>query len=161
MRGPLILNGPAQWELPVRSYKHWFDGLAMLHRFEIGAGPVHYRSRFLRSEDARKSHAAGRPEFGGYDTPAAGGLLSRLLHLANPRRSDNGCVVPFRAHGEWFALTASRAVIRECAWRAHPPRFLLSGESYSKHFDWLPQGGPGCIRSVCPTARCGPGTHRR
>ena len=40
-----------------------------------------------------------------------------------------------------FAVTARRAVIWECAWRAHPLRFLFSGESYAKHFDWLPEGG--------------------
>ncbi len=225
--GSYLLNGPAQWDLPKRSYAHWFDGLAMLHGFRIQAGQVRYRNRFLRSQDWRDSHAAGRPELGGYDTPASGGLLSRVLHIFNPRRTDNGCVVVMNHGGQWFALTetdrvmrfdgdtletqgeltwteggklpllaphpcidaggrwwnvgvslgrecayvlfsadtqgrrdvkaripvkragylhafaltATHAVIWECAWRAHPLRFLFAGESYAAHFDWMPDGG--------------------
>jgi beta,beta-carotene 9',10'-dioxygenase len=227
LAGTYMLNGPAQWDLPKRSYAHWFDGLAMLHGFRIQAGSVRYRSRFLRSEDWRESHAAGRPELGGYDTPVSGGLLSRIVHVFNPRRTDNGCVVVMCQDGQWFALTesdrvtrfdgetletqgelswteggklpllathpcidaqgrwwnvgvslgrsceyvlfssdvqgrrdvkaripvqragylhafaltATHAVIWECAWRAHPLRFLFAGESYAQHFDWMPEGG--------------------
>jgi torulene dioxygenase len=25
---------------------HWFDGLSLLHRFEVSEGKVHYRNRF-------------------------------------------------------------------------------------------------------------------
>ena len=227
LSGSYLLTGPAQWDLPKRSYRHWFDGLALLHRFQIRDGKVRYHSRFLESQDWRDSHAKGRPELGGFDTPVSGGLLSRLIHLFNPRRSDNGCVVLSRCDGQWlaltesdrmtrvsgedlatqgefiwadrtklplmaahpcvdatgrwwnvglilgptcqyvlfscdrsgqrtikaripvkragylhsFAMTATRAVIWECAWRAHPLRFLLSGESYARHFDWLPAEG--------------------
>jgi len=227
LTGTYLLNGPAQWDLPKQSYRHWFDGLAMLHGFRIGGGRVRYQSRFLQSQDWRESHAKGRPELGGFDTIVAGGLVSRLIHIMNPRRSDNGCVVLSRCDGQWlavtesdrvtrfdveslttqgeltwtdgakqplmsahpcvdasgcwwnvgavlgptcqyvlfttdrtgrrnikaripvkrvgylhaFAMTPTRAVIWECAWRAHPLRFLLAGESYSRHFDWLPEGG--------------------
>ncbi len=227
LEGTYLLNGPAQWELPKRSYRHWFDGLALLHSFRIRGGRVRYQNRFLQSQDWRESHAKGRPELGGFDTIVSGGLLSRLIHMFNPRRSDNGCVVLSRCDGQWlaltesdrvthfdveslatqgelawtdgskqplmsahpcidaagrwwnvgailgptcqyvlftcdrsgrrevkaripvkrsgylhaFAMTATRAVIWECAWRAHPLRFLLAGESYARHFDWLPAGG--------------------
>lgn len=227
LAGTYLLNGPAQWDLPKASYAHWFDGLAMLHGFCIRAGRVRYHSRFLRSQDWRESHAAGRPELGGYDTPVSGGLLSRIVHVFNPRRTDNGCVVVMHQGGQWFALTesdrvlrfdgetldtqgelawteggtlplmathpcidatgrwwnvgvslgreceyvlfssdtqgrrgvlaripvkragylhafaltATHAVIWECAWRAHPLRFLFAGESYARHFDWMPEGG--------------------
>lgn len=227
LNGTYVLNGPALWDLPKASYRHWFDGLAMLHGFRIANGTVRYRSRFLQSEDRAKTLAAGRPDLGGYDTPPAGTLLRRLLHIFNPLRTDNACVVPLHVHGQWFALTesdrvmlfdgetletlgelewtnggklpllathpcvdasgrwwnvgvgfgrnceyvlfssdaqgvrdvkaripvkrpgylhafaltATHAVIWECAWRAHPLRFLFAGESYAAHFDWLPQDG--------------------
>lgn len=32
------------------SYNHWFDGMAMLHRFHINQGQVTYMSRFLKSD---------------------------------------------------------------------------------------------------------------
>lgn len=227
LRGSLLLNGPAIWDLPRARYAHWFDGLALLHRLHFGAGGVRYHSRFLDSEDARLSRARGRPELGGYDTPVAGGLLSRILHVFNPRRTDNGAVVLSHCDGQWlahtesdrvlridattlatqgelrwadplklplmaahpctdlagrwwnvgvafgrrceyvlvqadrrgvrevkaripterpgylhaFALSARHAVIWECAWRAHPLRFLFAGESYARHFDWMPEKG--------------------
>ncbi len=227
LRGSLLLNGPAIWDLPQRGYAHWFDGLALLHRVHFGGDRVRYHSRFLDSEDARLSRERGRPELGGYDTPVSGGLLSRLLHVMNPRRTDNGCVVLSRCDGQWLALTESdralrfdpeslatqgelhwtdtqklplmaahpcvdaqgrwwnvgvrfgrsceyvlfsadasgrrdvraripvarpgylhafalagrHAVIWECAWRAHPLRFLFAGESYARHFDWMPELG--------------------
>lgn len=31
-------------------YTHWFDGMAMMHRFHICEGNVTYSSRFLRSD---------------------------------------------------------------------------------------------------------------
>jgi carotenoid cleavage dioxygenase-like enzyme len=53
-----------------------------------------------------------RPELGGYGTKVVGGLLSRLWHIANPRRSDNGCVVMSRCDAQWLALTESDRVTR-------------------------------------------------
>lgn len=228
LRGSLLLNGPAVWDLPQHGYRHWFDGLALLHRVQFpGDGGARYHSRFLDTEDARLSRQRGRPELGGYGTKVAGGLWSRLIHLANPRRTDNGCVVISRCDGQWLALTESdrvtrfdpqtlatlgewrwadqlklplmaahpcvdargrwwnvgirlgrtceyvlvsvdrravrevkariavpragylhafamsarHAVIWECAWRAHPLRFLFAGEPYAEHFDWMPQQG--------------------
>ena len=228
LKGSLLLNGPAVWELERGRYAHWFDGLALLHRLRFGGdGRVRYHSRFLDSEDARLSRLRGRSELGGFDTPASGGLLSRLWHLSNPRRTDNTAVVMSECDGQWlaltesdrvqrfdpetlatlgelhwadklklplmaahpctdarggwwnvgiqfgreceyvlvqcdrsgerrvkaripikrpgylhaFALTATHAVIWDCAWRAHPLRFLFSGESYARHFDWMPEGG--------------------
>ncbi|MFM8348101.1 MAG: carotenoid oxygenase family protein, partial [Bacteroidota bacterium] len=46
LQGTLLRNGPGMVELdkPVR---HWFDGLAMLHRFAIHNGQVSYLSRYL------------------------------------------------------------------------------------------------------------------
>ena len=61
LRGSLLLNGPALWELPKGRYAHWFDGLAMLHRLRFdGAVPPVYRSRFARSQSFDLAQAAGR-----------------------------------------------------------------------------------------------------
>lgn len=35
---------------PFLRYTHWFDGMAMMHRFHICEGNVTYSSRFLRSD---------------------------------------------------------------------------------------------------------------
>lgn len=49
------------------SYNHWFDGMAMLHRFQISQGQVTYMSRFLNSDAYQKNSEQNRivmSEFG-------------------------------------------------------------------------------------------------
>ena len=33
LEGALLRTGPSKFEVGARTYNHWFDGLAMLHRF--------------------------------------------------------------------------------------------------------------------------------
>ncbi len=33
LSGTLVRNGPAKFEVGAQSFRHWFDGLSMLHRF--------------------------------------------------------------------------------------------------------------------------------
>lgn len=48
-------------------YTHWFDGMAMMHRFHICEGNVTYSSRFLRSDSYVRNSEKNRivvSEFG-------------------------------------------------------------------------------------------------
>jgi len=110
LRGSLLLNGPALWELERGRYAHWFDGLAMLHRLRIADGRAVYRNRFLESEDYRRSTAARRPAFGGFDTPDPTPILQRLRHLGAPPMTDNGAVVMSRIGERWIAQTETPVV---------------------------------------------------
>ena len=38
LQGSLVRTGPAKWEVGERTMNHWFDGLAMLHRFGFAGG---------------------------------------------------------------------------------------------------------------------------
>ena len=102
LRGRLLLNGPALWELPHGRFRHWFDGLAMLHRLHITAAGVRYRSRFARSEAYIKSLAAGTPAFGEFGTPNPASLLARLKGASG---TDNPAVVMSRVGERWIAVT--------------------------------------------------------
>jgi carotenoid cleavage dioxygenase-like enzyme len=35
LTGTLVRNGPAKFEVGNQNYRHWFDGLGMLHRFSF------------------------------------------------------------------------------------------------------------------------------
>ena len=59
LRGALIRTGPAKWDVGDRTMDHWFDGLAMLHRFAIADGRVTYASRFLESNSYRAARDTG------------------------------------------------------------------------------------------------------
>ena len=50
LRGTLLRTGPAKFDIGGNSVNHWFDGLAMLHRFSFADGAVSYRNRFLSSD---------------------------------------------------------------------------------------------------------------
>ena len=102
LRGGLLLNGPALWDLPHGSYRHWFDGLAMLHRVSIGEGGVRYRSRFQQTEDYRTSTAACRPAVGGFGTREPLGFFQRI---GKERITDNTAVALARIGGQWVAQT--------------------------------------------------------
>ena len=105
LRGGLLLNGPALWELPKGNYRHWFDGLAMLHRVQIDEGRVRYRSRFVQSEDYKQSMAAQAPAFSAFDTRDPESFIARLKHLNKPRMTDNPAVVMSRIGDRWIAST--------------------------------------------------------
>ena len=105
LRGRLLLNGPALWDLPNGSYRHWFDGQAMFHRIRLGPGEARYRSRFQQSEDYRASIAAGRPAIGGFGQPDPETFLQRMSHFGKPRTTDNGAVVMGRVGDVWVAQT--------------------------------------------------------
>jgi carotenoid cleavage dioxygenase-like enzyme len=49
LSGSLLRNGPAKFEVGPEEVWHWFDGLAMLHRFTFQDGSVSYANRFVRS----------------------------------------------------------------------------------------------------------------
>jgi beta,beta-carotene 9',10'-dioxygenase len=50
LNGSLLRNGPAKFEVGEEHFRHWFDGLAMLHRFTFQDGTVSYANKFLQSE---------------------------------------------------------------------------------------------------------------
>ncbi len=66
LTGTLLRTGPAKFEVGEHAFNHWFDGLAMLHRFGFAAGRVSYANRYLHSqayEEALSSGTIRRREF--------------------------------------------------------------------------------------------------
>ncbi|MFF7475717.1 carotenoid oxygenase family protein [Streptomyces sp. NPDC008092] len=49
LSGTLLRTGPAKWDLGRQQLNHWWDGLALLQRFEFQNGHVSYRARFLET----------------------------------------------------------------------------------------------------------------
>lgn len=60
LEGSLVRNGPGKFELGDSQLRHWFDGFAILHKFDIKDGKVFYRSKFLKSEDYEKNLKVGK-----------------------------------------------------------------------------------------------------
>jgi beta,beta-carotene 9',10'-dioxygenase len=102
--GSLLRTGPARWDLGEQTVNHWFDGLAMLHRFTIAGGKVSYANRFLRSK-AFEAAKDGRLGYGEFATDPCRSAFRRVVSLFDPAFTDNGAVNVARIMGKWVALT--------------------------------------------------------
>jgi len=107
LTGTLLRNGPARFEAGSQRYRHWFDGLAMLHRFSIAGGRVSYANKFLRSHPYQKAVEMGRITYGEFATDPCRSLFNRVSNLFFPEPADNGVVSIGRLAGRFVALTES------------------------------------------------------
>jgi beta,beta-carotene 9',10'-dioxygenase len=83
LNGELIRNGPGQVMVD-KPMKHWFDGLAMLHRFHIDEGRVSYRSRFIDCAAYRATQQEGRITYSDFATDPCRTLFQQLQTIFNP-----------------------------------------------------------------------------
>lgn len=104
LAGSLLRNGPAGFEVGGQTLRHWFDGLAMLHRFGFDRGRVSYANRFLRSEAFRAAEA-GDISFGEFATEPSRSLLGRARTVLKPAPSDNCSFHIARIGDEHVALS--------------------------------------------------------
>ncbi|ONI84741.1 beta-carotene 15,15'-monooxygenase [Saccharothrix sp. ALI-22-I] len=87
LSGTLVRNGPARFETDRRSFRHWFDGQAMLHRFGFADGTVSYRNRFLDTPSLRSVRDEGRISFGEFATDPCRSIFGRFF--TRPRLAPN------------------------------------------------------------------------
>jgi len=50
LKGSLINNGPAQFEVGHTFFKHWFDGFAMLKKVDFSQEKVDFQNKILHSQ---------------------------------------------------------------------------------------------------------------
>ncbi len=87
LSGSLLRTGPAKFEIGEQRMRHWFDGLAMLHRFTIDGGRVSYGNRFLESRSYRAAREQGRMVYGEFATDPCRSLFKRVqTHVLAGRR---------------------------------------------------------------------------
>lgn len=105
LTGTLLRTGPAQFEIGQRPYHHWFDGLAMLHRFSFQDGSVSYANRFLRSRTYQENKEEGKIAYGEFATDPCRSLFKRLFTTFSREVSDNGNVNISKLGEDFVALT--------------------------------------------------------
>jgi carotenoid cleavage dioxygenase-like enzyme len=111
LSGTLLRTGPAKYDLGRQTVSHWFDGLAMLHRFSFADGQVSYANKFLHSKTFRGAQEEGRLTRGGFATDPCGSLFQRVMALFSSERPDN-CNVSVNALAHRaVALTETRMPI--------------------------------------------------
>ena len=104
--GSLIRTTPAQFEIGARSYRHWFDGLAMLYSFAFKNGRVSYHNRFIQSKAQHENNETGEIKFSEFATNRYQTLFSRLLNaFQKPLLGGNTNVNVVRFGDRFLALT--------------------------------------------------------
>lgn len=112
LTGTLVRTGPARFEVGRQKLRHWFDGLAMLHRFTFAGGRVSYANRFLRSQSYQEAMAKGEICRGEFATDPCRTLFQRVVSWFSPRITDNGAVNVTQWADALLALTETRLPVR-------------------------------------------------
>jgi beta,beta-carotene 9',10'-dioxygenase len=100
LTGSLLRNGPAKFEVGTDQVWHWFDGLAMLHRFSFQNGNVSYANKFVQSDAYKTSMQEGRIAYALFAAdPCKTRFRSSMSDLVNPNVSIN------KIAGEFVAMT--------------------------------------------------------
>jgi beta,beta-carotene 9',10'-dioxygenase len=89
LSGALLRTGPAKFDLGRQTLNHWFDGLAMLHRFAFSKGRVAYANRFLQSANYREQRRSGRLSRGEFASDPCRTLFGRVLSRFVAKPTDN------------------------------------------------------------------------
>lgn len=112
LEGALLRTGPAKFEVGARTYNHWFDGLAMLHRFAFARGAVTYASRFLDSNAFRAAKATGKISYAEFATDPCRTLFGRVAAIFDPKLTDNANVNVVALGGATAAFTETTMPLR-------------------------------------------------
>jgi beta,beta-carotene 9',10'-dioxygenase len=104
--GAYLRNGPARFTIAGQRFHHWFDGLAMLHRFGLAGGRVEYRNRYLRSRNYLQVEETGLPQDDQFASSPRRSLWKKIVDsLYFPLRfGDNNLVSLGRLDDCWLAL---------------------------------------------------------
>ncbi len=105
LTGTLLRNGPAKFEVGTRSFNHWFDGLAMLHKFSFKEGTASYANRFLQSNAYKTARETGKITYPEFATDPCRSIFSRLQTLFSPQFTDNANVNVTRMGERFIAMT--------------------------------------------------------
>jgi beta,beta-carotene 9',10'-dioxygenase len=107
LAGSLLRTGPAKFEVGEQRMRHWFDGLAMLHRFTVLDGKVSYGNRYLESRSYRAAREHGRMVYGEFATDPCRSLFKRVQTLFAPGKAlpDNANINVARLGERFISMT--------------------------------------------------------
>ena len=111
LSGTLLRNGPGRWEFGDLEVNHWFDGMAMLHSFELGEGRVMYMNRFVRSKAYRSLTEDGKLAFSEFASDPCRTRFQRIQSVFKPNITDNPNVNAFKFGENFIALSETPMAI--------------------------------------------------
>jgi all-trans-8'-apo-beta-carotenal 15,15'-oxygenase len=91
LRGTLFHNGSGRNELGGQWFPHWFDGDGMITAVRFDDGGMHFRNRYVATDNYRDETKSGRIAHRGFGKMRPGGVLSNAFRL--PANVSNTSVV--------------------------------------------------------------------
>ncbi len=174
LSGSLVRLSPAGLDTSAGPVRHWFDGLAMLHRFGFGDGRVSYANRWLETRARADALDPAAPEPVGFATDPCRSIFKRFTTLfTQGDLTDNANVNLSRLGERFIAMTETPMPVEfdpdtletiggtsyadklgGAVTTAHPHRDPVSGElvNYVVHFG---------ARSECRVYAQAPGSPAR
>ncbi|XP_072302420.1 carotenoid-cleaving dioxygenase, mitochondrial-like isoform X2 [Eucyclogobius newberryi] len=114
VNGKLLRNGPGKFEFGNTHYNHWFDGMAMLHQYNIQNGQVTYMSRFLQSDAYKKNSERDRIVMSEFGTLAMPDPCKNFFQrfLSRFEMIDNASVSFVTYKGDYYVSTETNFMHR-------------------------------------------------
>ena len=104
LQGTLIRNGPGTFQVGQSSYRHWFDGLAMLHKFSFANGQVSYANKFLETEAYKAAKETGKISYSEFATDPCRSMFGRVMAVFSPKITDSAKVSVAKIADRYMAL---------------------------------------------------------
>ncbi|MCL4870213.1 MAG: carotenoid oxygenase family protein [Anaerolineae bacterium] len=104
LTGTLLRNGPGTFQVGEQRYRHWFDGLAMLHKFSFAGGRVAYANKFLETNAYRSAQETGRITYSEFATDPCRDFFQRVMAIFSPKITDSAKVNITQIANQYLAL---------------------------------------------------------
>ena len=104
LQGMLIRNGPGTFHFGDETYRHWFDGQPMLHKFTFEDGVVGYENKFLETQSYRSAVDQGRIVYPEFATDPQWSLADRVKNVFSPNITDSAKVNVAKIGSHYMAL---------------------------------------------------------
>ena len=150
LRGTLFRNGSGRNQLGGQWFPHWFDGDGMIAALRFDDDGIHFRNRYVATDNYRDETGAGRIIHRGFGKMRPGGVLANAFRL--PANVSNTSVRDGRrpaavavgrrpALSSWIPATLETRGLEKFggkmkAFSAHPKRDPDTGELFNFGVDY-------------------------
>src|SRR4051794_28129589 len=105
LAGQLVRNGPGRWKFDGVEVNHWFDGMSLVHSFEVADGRVHYMNRFIESRAYKEFRDSGELSLSEFASDPCRTRFQRIQSMFRPQLTDNPAINAFKFGEHHIALS--------------------------------------------------------
>jgi carotenoid cleavage dioxygenase-like enzyme len=136
LAGQLLRNGPGRWKFDGGEVNHWFDGMSLVHSFEIEDGRVHYMNRFIESRAYKAFRSTGELTLSEFGSDPCRTRFQRIQSIFRPQVTDNPAINAFKFGEQYIALSET-----PMAYEFDPKTLATVGVAY-KNIDMFATAHP-------------------